>query len=47
MEALIAEHEKLVKGPTLGKAVDDVQKIIDLLTNAKDVIAQSKQKLSP
>ena len=42
MDALIAEHEKLAKSGNLGKSVDDVQQIIDLLSNARSVIASSK-----
>ena len=41
MDALIAEHEKLVKGASLAKGIQDVQKTIDLLTNARDVIQRS------
>ena len=45
MEALIAEHEKLAKSGNLSKSVQDVQNIIDLLSNARDVIASSNFKL--
>jgi hypothetical protein len=35
MEAILKEHERLEKKANLGKAVDDVQKIIDQLEAAK------------
>lgn len=41
MDSLISEHEKLASAGNLGKSVEDVQKIIDLLTNARDVISSS------
>lgn len=41
MEALILEQEKLAKGGNLGKSLEDVQKTIDLLVNAREAIAAS------
>jgi len=35
MEAILKEHERLEKKAHLGRAVDDVQKIIDQLEAAK------------
>ena len=35
MEAILKEHERLEKKANLGKAVDDVQKIVDQLEAAK------------
>ena len=35
MEAILKEHERLENKANLGKAVDDVQKIIDQLEAAK------------
>ncbi|KAL8685666.1 MAG: hypothetical protein Q9218_007621 [Villophora microphyllina] len=43
MEALIAEHEKLSKSGTLSKSLDDIQKTIDLLINARETIAASPE----
>ncbi|KAL8995651.1 MAG: hypothetical protein Q9169_004660 [Polycauliona sp. 2 TL-2023] len=39
METLIAEHERLCESGTLRKSVEDVQKTIDLLVNARERIA--------
>lgn len=39
MESILAEHEKLVRKGNLSKSVDDVQKTIDLLVNARETIA--------
>ena len=41
MEALLEEHEKLVKKGNLSKSVEDVQKTIDLLVQARESIAAS------
>ena len=41
MEALILEQEKLAKGGNLEKSLEDVQKTIDLLVNARDAISSS------
>ena len=41
MEALLEEHEKLLRKGTLSKSVEDVQKTIDLLVKARDSIAAS------
>ena len=42
MEALLAEHEKLARKSNLSKSIDDVQKTIDLLTDARNAVAASK-----
>ena len=39
MEALLEEHEKLARKSNLSKSVDDVQKTIDLLAQARESIA--------
>ena len=39
MEALLEEHEKLARKGNLSKSVDDVQKTIDLLVQARESIA--------
>ena len=41
MEALLEEHEKLLRKGTLSKSVEDVQKTIDLLVKARDSIVAS------
>ncbi|KAL6713772.1 hypothetical protein ACLMJK_008264 [Lecanora helva] len=41
MESLILEHEKLRKRGNLSKSLDDVQKTIDHLVNARDSIASN------
>ena len=41
MEALLEEHDKLLRKGTLSKSVEDVQKTIDLLVKARDSIAAS------
>lgn len=41
MEALILEQKKLAKGGDLGKSLEDVQKTIDLLVNAREAITAS------
>ena len=41
MEQLLQEQERLEKKGNLGKAVNDVQKTIDLLVNARDSISAS------
>ena len=41
MEALFQEQEKLLKTGNLEKCLEDVQKTIDLLTNAREAIATS------
>ena len=45
MEALLEEHEKLVKKGNLSKSVEDVQKTIDLLVQARESIAASTRTL--
>jgi len=45
MEALLEEHEKLVKRGSLSKSLGDVQKTIDLLVQARDSIATSKSSI--
>lgn len=42
MEALLAEHQKLANKGNLSKSVDDVQKTIDLLVNARKTVVASK-----
>lgn len=39
MEALLEEHEKLARKGNLSKSVDDVQKTINLLVQARESIA--------
>ena len=41
MEALLEEHEKLLRKGNLAKSLEDVQKTIDLLVKARDSIAAS------
>lgn len=41
MESLVAEHEKLEKKGNLSKAIADIQKTIDLLSNARDQVANN------
>lgn len=41
MEALIVEQEKLANGGNLEKSLEDVQKTIDILVNAREAIATS------
>lgn len=41
MEALLEEHEKLLRKGNLSKSLEDVQKTIDLLVKARDSIAAS------
>jgi len=41
MEALLEEHEKLVKRGSLSKSIEDVQKTIDLLVKGREIIATS------
>ena len=41
MEALILEQEKLAKDGNLGKSLEDVQKTIDLLVNAREAVSTS------
>ena len=45
MESLLAEHAKFCKRGSLSKSLDDVQKTIDLLTQARDSIASSESPL--
>ena len=47
MEALLEEHEKLVKKGNLSKSVEDVQKTIDLLVQARESIAASTPYPTP
>lgn len=47
MEALLEEHEKLVKKGNLSKSVEDVQKTIDLLVQAREAIAASTPYPTP
>ena len=42
MDSLLEEHKKLSSTGNLGKSVEDVQNIIDLLSNAREVISSSK-----
>ena len=41
MEAILEEHDKLLRKGTLSKSLEDVQKTIDLLVKARDSIAAS------
>lgn len=41
MEALFQEQEKLAKTGNLEKCLQDVQKTIDLLVNAREAISRS------
>lgn len=43
MEQILKEHERLEKKANLGKAIDDVVKIIDQLKAAKEQVATSTQ----
>ena len=42
MDTLIQEQERLASSANLSKSVEDIQKIIDQLTTARDSIAASK-----
>ena len=42
MDALIKEHEKLSSSANLSKSVQDIEKIIEQLTQAREAIAESK-----
>lgn len=44
MESLQKEHERVEKKGSLKKSIDDVQKTIDLLVNARDAIATGKYR---
>lgn len=41
MEGILAAHKQLEKKGNLGKAVDDVQKLIDLLQQTRDAVSDS------
>ena len=41
MEALLAEHERLASKSNLSKSLEDVEKTIELLVNARDTLAAS------
>lgn len=43
MDSLLAEHERLSKSGTFSKSLDDIQKTIDLLVNARETIAAGKE----
>lgn len=45
METLRAEHQRLEKKGNLKKAVDDVQKTIDLLVAARDAVSAGMEAL--
>jgi len=47
MEALLAEQANLESKGSLKKTVDDVQKMIDLLTNARESIAAGEMVAVP
>ncbi|KAL8932102.1 MAG: hypothetical protein Q9216_006961 [Gyalolechia sp. 2 TL-2023] len=46
MESLLAEHERLSKSGTFSKSLDDIQKTIDLLVNARETIAADPEATS-
>ncbi|KAL8997155.1 MAG: hypothetical protein Q9188_006397 [Gyalolechia gomerana] len=46
MDSLLAEHERLSKSGTFSKSLDDIQKTIDLLVNARETIAADPEATS-
>ncbi|KAI5359452.1 putative Zinc finger, RING/FYVE/PHD-type, CRA domain, CTLH/CRA to LisH motif domain, Fyv10 family [Septoria linicola] len=44
MEGILAAHEQQEKKGNLSKAIDDVQKLIDLLQNTRDAVAENPDK---
>ncbi len=43
MEALLAEHETLARKGNLNKTIADVQKVIDLLVQAREAVQNGKR----